>query len=72
MGAEGWGMHAIPGFSLRKIFPWVGAPFVELALVKLWLVQVGHQGLQVSLIPIASLTTMVFIALAIPQVLGAA
>jgi hypothetical protein len=73
MGAEGWGMHAIPGFSLWKVLAWIGTLlFAGLLFWALWLALMDSKDLQNAVIPAMFFMTMATIALAIPQVRGAA
>ncbi|KAK0516178.1 hypothetical protein JMJ35_000781 [Cladonia borealis] len=72
-GVEGWGMYAIHGYSLRKILYWIVAITVlGLVFVILWLSFVDKTDLQNAFVPAMFLSTMIFMGLAVPQVLGAA
>lgn len=72
-GAEGWGLHAVQGWSLWKIVLWIGAfTVVGVLFVILWLVLVDSKDLQNAFTPGAFLVAMLCVALGIPQFLDAA
>ena len=71
MGVEGWGLHAIHGFSLRKILYWIVAvTAVGLIFVILWLIFMNKTDLQNVFAPAMFLGTLIMMGLAIPQILG--
>lgn len=73
MGGEGWGLHAVQGFSLFKILFWVIALTVlGLLFVLFWLLFVDNTDLQNAFVPATFLSTMIFIGLAVPQILRVA
>lgn len=72
-GAEGWGLHAVQGWSLWKIVFWMSAfTVLGLLFVVLWLVLVDPKDLQNAFTPGAFLAGMLCLALGIPQFLDAA
>ena len=73
MGEEGWGLHAVQGYTLSKILVWIAAlTILGLVFVILWLLLVDKTDLQNAFVPATFLSTMAFIGLAIPQILGVA
>ncbi|PVH76106.1 kinase-like protein [Cadophora sp. DSE1049] len=73
MGSQGWGLHAIEGFSLTKILIWVAVlNGVGIAFVVLWLVFVSKTDLQNAFVPVTYFMTVILLGLAVPQLLGAA
>ncbi|RAO73074.1 uncharacterized protein BHQ10_009086 [Talaromyces amestolkiae] len=72
-GAEGWGLHAVQGWSMWKIVLWMGAlTVVGLLFVVLWLVLVDSKDLQNAFTPGMFLVAMLCLALGVPQFLDAA
>lgn len=72
-GVEGWGLYAIHGYSLRKILYWIIAvTLLGLVFVVLWLCLVDKTDLQNAFVPAMFLSTMLFMSLVVPQMLGAA
>ena len=70
MGEEGWGLHAVQGFSLFKILVWITALTVlGLLFVLFWLLFVDKTDLQNAFVPATFLSTMIFLGLAVPQML---
>ncbi|KAJ8106367.1 hypothetical protein ONZ43_g7088 [Nemania bipapillata] len=68
--AVGWGLHAKPGFSLKKIIIWIVATeLVGLVFVILWLSCINSVDLQNAFIPVTFMTMLVAIGLGIPQLL---
>lgn len=58
-GAEGWGLHAVQGWSLWKVILWMGAfTLLGLLFVILWLVLVDPKDLQNAFTPGAFLVAM--------------
>ena len=73
MGTEGWGLHAVPGYSLFKVLAWIAVLTVlGLVFVVCWLTFVNKTDLQNAFIPAMFLSSMLLMALAIPQLLGIA
>lgn len=73
MGEEGWGLHAVQGYSFKKILVWVIALTVlGLFFVFFWLLFVDKTDLQNAFVPATFLSTMIFMGLAIPQMLRVA
>ena len=73
MGTEGWGLHAVQGFSLWKILVWIAVLGVlGLAFVALWLSFVNRTDLQNAFVPITFFMTAILLMLGVPQVLGVA
>ena len=73
MGEEGWGLHAIQGFSWFKILVWIAAlTAFGLSFVLFWLLFVDRTDLQNAFVPATFLSTMIFIGLAVPQILRVA
>lgn len=72
-GAEGWGLHAVQGWSMWKIVLWMGAlTVVGLLFVVLWLLLVDSKDLQNAFTPGMFLVAMLCLALGVPQFLDAA
>ena len=72
-GEEGWGLHAVQGFSMFKILVWIiGLTILGLLFVFFWLLFVDKTDLQNAFVPATFLTTMIFIGLAVPQILRVA
>lgn len=72
-GVEEWGLHAIQGWSLRKILMWMSVlHFIGLLFVSLWLALVDVKDLQNAFMPAMFLATMFSLLLGIPQYLNAA
>ncbi|KAL4908363.1 hypothetical protein BDW74DRAFT_100086 [Aspergillus multicolor] len=72
-GAEGWGLHAVQGWSLYKIVVWMGTfTLIGLLFVMLWLVLVDPKDLQNAFAPGMFLAAMLCLAVGVPQVLDAA
>lgn len=72
-GAEGWGLHAVQGWSMWKIVFWFGAlGMVGMLFMVLWLVLVDPKDLQNAFTPVMALMTILGLAVAIPQYLDAA
>lgn len=73
MGEEGWGIHAVQGYSLFRVLVWItGVTVLGLVFVLFWLIFVNKTDLQNAFVPAAWLSTMTLMALAIPQALGVA
>lgn len=72
-GTQAWGIHAVQGWYLWKIMSWVGfLSAVGLVFVVLWLALVSSTDLQNAFVPFTFLSTMILVALALPQYTGVA
>lgn len=72
-GAEGWGLHAVQGWSLYKIVLWIGVfTVIGLLFALLWLVLADPKDLQNAFTPGMFLAAMLCLAIGIPQFLDAA
>lgn len=73
MGVEGWGIHAVQGWSLWKVVSWFGAvTVIGMVFVVLWLIYVSKTDLQNAFIPIMFLLTMMMIVMGVPQLMNIA
>lgn len=73
MGTEGWGLHAVQGYSLSKVLTWIAVlTLLGLVFVVFWLSFVNKTDLQNAFLPAMFLGTMLLMALAVPQLLGIA
>jgi hypothetical protein len=72
-GMTAWGIHAIQGWSVRKILYWFGSLTVlGLAFVPFWLIFVDKKDLQNAFTPMFFIGLMTTFAVVIPQLLGIA
>ncbi|KAK5690273.1 hypothetical protein LTR97_012462 [Elasticomyces elasticus] len=70
---ECWGIHAVQGWSLRKIMCWIaGLNALGMTFVVLWLCFVSKTDLQNAFIPVTFFQTMIMIMIAVPQFVNAA
>jgi len=68
MGSPGFGLHAEMGFSPRRFLWWLLTCFVvSCVFVGLWLCFVSHTDLQNAFIPATSITGVLTLLVAIPQ-----
>lgn len=72
-GDEGWGLHAVQGWSLVRIVLWMCVfNSIGTVFVVLWLVLIDSKDLQNAFTPATFLAMMLSLALGIPQYLDAA
>jgi hypothetical protein len=70
LASEGWGLRGQQGFSAQKVINWIGAMTAfSLVFAGLWLSFVAKTDLQNAFMPYMILTTMLLLALGVPQVL---
>ena len=73
VGTTAWGIHAIQGWSLKKILYWIGSlTILGLAFVPFWLAFINNKDLQSAFTPLFFVGMMTTIAAAIPQLLSIA
>ena len=72
-GHQGWGIHAVQGYSLMKFLNWMMVLTVlGMVFLVVWLVKVDEKDLVNALAPLMFFYTTVLVVLGIPQVLGVA
>lgn len=71
LGSQGWGLHAVQGFSITKILTWIASlTSLGVVFIIMWLVFINKTDLQNAFIPVGFFMTMIALALGIPQLLG--
>ena len=70
-GSEGWGMHAIQGFSITRILSWMGTiTLVGIVFAILWLVLVDKTALTNAFYLMGAFLTLFSMAMGVTQLLG--
>jgi hypothetical protein len=70
-GSQGWGMHAIQGFSIKRIFAWIATlTILVLVFVVCWLVFINKTDAQNAFVPAGFFASMITLAMAVPQLLA--
>jgi predicted Kef-type K+ transport protein len=68
MGTEGWGLHAVQGWSVLKIISWfIVTQVFGFVFVPLWLTLVNKTDLQNAFTPLIFFSTSVMVAFGICQ-----
>lgn len=68
VGTEGWGLHAVQGWSFLKIVSWfLVTQLVGFVFVLLWLTFVNKTDLQNAFVPLVFFTTSVMVGVGICQ-----
>jgi hypothetical protein len=70
-GSQGWGMHAIQGFAIKRIFAWIATlTILVLIFAFCWLYFINKTDLSNAFVPAGFFATMMGLALAVPQLLA--
>jgi hypothetical protein len=71
LGSQGWGLHAVQGFSITRILTWIASlTSLGVVFIIMCLVFINKTDLQNAFIPVGFFMTMIALALGIPQLLG--
>jgi len=72
-GHQGWGIHAVQGYSLVKFLNWMMVlTILGMVFMVLWLVKIDEKDLVNALAPLVLFYTTVLVFLGVPQVLDVA
>ncbi|KAH6669243.1 hypothetical protein B0J14DRAFT_672109 [Halenospora varia] len=69
MSCEGWGIHAVQGFSLSKFLRWMGVLLLlHMVFVSYWLLFIDTTDLQNAFVPVGFVITVVGLVVGVPQI----